>query len=385
MFADARRIPGDIYLVGGAVRDQLLGREVKERDWVVVGCSVDDMLAAGFKMVGADFPVFLHPESKEEYALARTERKTGRGYRGFTTDTRGVSLEDDLLRRDLTVNAMAQDAQGQLIDPHHGQRDLEQRVLRHVSAAFVEDPVRVLRAARFLAQLAAYEFRIADETLELMRRMVDDGELNALTGERVWLEIRKACRAHRPSLFFSALNDVGAWRVVAPTIAELMRHSPLHILDDAARQSDINGATGVLTTLAAVAATNDINIAPQLRSLGAPRTAFGPAEITFNVLRDSSLRGATLSAEDLLVILLRCKALRDETLLPALLQAWRLVPMTDLSRERQSELFQQFEVGQQALLNLNAAEITAGLSGAAAGDALRAAQLDALGKVLSKN
>src|SRR5688572_12893234 len=167
----------EVYLVGGAVRDRLLGREVSERDWVVVGATPAELERAGYIPVGRDFPVFLHPRTKEEHALARLERKVGPGYRGFSTEfSPAVTLEDDLKRRDLTINAMAEDADGKVIDPHRGQADLEARLLRHVSPAFMEDPVRILRVARFAARYAPLGFRVAEETLELMRRMVAEGE-----------------------------------------------------------------------------------------------------------------------------------------------------------------------------------------------------------------
>ncbi|MBI3171452.1 MAG: multifunctional CCA tRNA nucleotidyl transferase/2'3'-cyclic phosphodiesterase/2'nucleotidase/phosphatase, partial [Hydrocarboniphaga effusa] len=178
------------YLVGGAVRDALLGLPVKERDWVVVGATPEEMTAAGYKPVGKDFPVFLHPQTKEEHALARTERKSGRGYHGFTFYTGAdVTLEDDLVRRDLTVNAIAQAEDGALIDPHGGRRDLDARLLRHVSPAFAEDPVRVLRVARFHTRFAPLGFRLADETLALMREMAANGEVDHLVSERVWQEM----------------------------------------------------------------------------------------------------------------------------------------------------------------------------------------------------
>jgi tRNA nucleotidyltransferase (CCA-adding enzyme) len=212
----------ETYLVGGAVRDALLGRAVRERDWVVVGATVAAMEAAGFRRVGKDFPVFLHPQTGEEYALARTERKTGAGYHGFAvyagTD---VSLEDDLRRRDLTINAIAQTATGELIDPWGGQADLAARTLRHVSEAFREDPLRVLRTARFAASLASYDFTIAAETRELMAAMVNDGELQALVPERVWQEIAKALRSERPDVFVAALRDCGALAQVLPEVAQL--------------------------------------------------------------------------------------------------------------------------------------------------------------------
>jgi tRNA nucleotidyltransferase (CCA-adding enzyme) len=210
------------YLVGGAVRDKRLGRPVADRDYVVVGATPDEMRALGYRPVGRDFPVFLHPETNEEYALARTERKSGRGYHGFVFSTDpAVTLEQDLERRDLTINAMAEDDEGDLVDPYHGARDLEARVLRHVSPAFAEDPVRVLRVARFAARYAPLGFRIADETLALMKRMADDGEVAHLVPERVWTETRKALAEPKPSAFLEALRACGALAILFPEIDAL--------------------------------------------------------------------------------------------------------------------------------------------------------------------
>jgi len=210
------------FLVGGAVRDRLLGLEIRERDYVVVGATPADMASLGFKTVGKDFPVFLHPDTGEEYALARTERKTARGYHGFEFHSASdVTLEDDLRRRDLTINAIAEDEHGKLIDPYHGQRDIEARVLRHVSPAFVEDPVRVLRVARFAARFAPLGFKIADETLALMQEMSDNGEVDALVPERVWQETFKALQTDRPSVFFTTLRECGALKRVFPELDRL--------------------------------------------------------------------------------------------------------------------------------------------------------------------
>ncbi|GFK53983.1 multifunctional CCA addition/repair protein [Vibrio cholerae] len=211
-----------IYLVGGAVRDQLLQLPVYDRDWVVVGSSPQAMLAAGFQAVGKDFPVFLHPKSKEEHALARTERKTGVGYTGFACHyAPDVTLEEDLLRRDLTINAMAQDNSGQLIDPYGGQRDLAAKVLRHVSPAFVEDPLRVLRVARFAAKLHHLGFTVAEETMQLMAKIAQSGELQYLTAERVWQEWHKSLSTHHPEVFLQVLRDCDALAVVLPEIDRL--------------------------------------------------------------------------------------------------------------------------------------------------------------------
>jgi tRNA nucleotidyltransferase (CCA-adding enzyme) len=210
------------YLVGGAVRDRLLGLPVGERDWVVVGATPEEMSAAGFRAVGKDFPVFLHPQTKEEHALARTERKTAPGYYGFAIHAApDVTLEDDLRRRDLTVNAMAEDEDGTLIDPYGGRADLQGRVLRHVSPAFAEDPVRILRVARFAARFAPLGFRVANETVALMRSMVNAGEADQLVPERVWKETERALMHERPSVFFETLQACGALARVMPELAAL--------------------------------------------------------------------------------------------------------------------------------------------------------------------
>lgn len=209
-----------IYQVGGCVRDVLLGVPSNDHDYVVVGASVDDMLALGYQPVGKDFPVFLHPRTKEEYALARTERKSGRGYTGFTFHAaRDVSLEDDLRRRDLTINAMARDADGTLVDPFGGARDVNAKVLRHVSDAFAEDPLRVLRLARFAARFT--EFSVAPETMALCRQLVDEGEIHELVAERVWQEISRGLMEAQPSRMFAVLRECGALSVLAPELDRL--------------------------------------------------------------------------------------------------------------------------------------------------------------------
>ena len=211
-----------IYLVGGAVRDALLGLPVTERDWVVVGATPDEMQAKGFRPVGQDFPVFLHPKTQEEYALARTERKSGHGYGGFTFHAApDVSLDDDLVRRDLTINAMAQEEGGQVFDPFNGRMDLKARLLRHVSPSFAEDPLRVLRVARFAARYHWLGFRVADDTLVLMRQLADSGELDYLVPERVWKETSRALMERDPQVFFQVLHACGALKVLLPELAAL--------------------------------------------------------------------------------------------------------------------------------------------------------------------
>ena len=209
------------YVVGGYVRDQILGRASGDRDWVVVGGNHLAMLALGFSRVGESFPVYIHPESGEEYALARQERKVAAGHGGFAFDTETVSLEDDLLRRDLTVNALARTADGALVDPYGGYRDLQSRWLRHISPAFSEDPLRVLRVARFAAQLASFGFRVCDDTLQLMREICKSGELQTLPAERVFQETRKALASDRPSRYFMILRQVGALAILFPEIEAL--------------------------------------------------------------------------------------------------------------------------------------------------------------------
>lgn len=210
------------YLVGGAVRDKLLGLPVKDRDWVVVGATQKQMLDAGFNQVGKGFPVFLHPESKQEYALARIERKTAPGHGGFEFDaSASVTLEEDLLRRDLTINAIAETEDGKLIDPYGGCQDIEQRILRHVSPAFREDPLRVLRVARFAARFAHMGFTVAPETLQLMQDIVDSGELQTLVKERIWQEIEKALAASAPQVFIEVLRSANALAIILPEIDNL--------------------------------------------------------------------------------------------------------------------------------------------------------------------
>ena len=211
-----------VYLVGGAVRDQLLGLPVKDRDWIVVGAVPATLLSLGYQQVGKDFPVFLNPKTKEEYALARTERKSSAGYTGFICDfSPTITLEQDLIRRDLTINAMAQSEDGEIIDPYGGKQDLDNRILRHISPAFSEDPLRVLRVARFAARYHSLGFKIASETLALMAELAQSGELQHLTSERVWLETEKALNEKNPEIYFETLHKTGALRVLFPEIDAL--------------------------------------------------------------------------------------------------------------------------------------------------------------------
>jgi len=241
-----------IYKVGGAVRDRLLNRPVHEIDWVVVGSSAEEMLAKGFRPVGADFPVFLHPQTGEEYALARTERKSGHGYGGFTFFAApAVTLEEDLQRRDLTINAIAEDDNGRLIDPYNGQQDLAAKLLRHVAPAFVEDPMRVLRVARFAARYAPLGFTVAEETMQLMQQLATSGELLTLTAERSWKEISRALMEPCPDIFIQVLRDCGALQVILPEVACLFG-----IPQPPAHHPEIDTGLHVLAVLRQCAQTN---------------------------------------------------------------------------------------------------------------------------------
>ena len=248
----------ETYLVGGAVRDNLLGLPVGERDWVVVGTTAEAMLALGYKPVGKDFPVFLHPQTKEEYALARTERKTAPGYTGFETSAGpDITLEEDLLRRDLTINAMAETPSGELIDPYGGKEDLDNGLLRHVSPAFAEDPVRILRIARFAARFAKQGFHVAHATNKLMRTMVDNGEVDHLVPERVWAELVKALTTDQPAKFFLVLAACGALQILFPEFVPLQKDGT----------TDTHGQAGLALAVLQQAVTQSDDIAIRFAAL----------------------------------------------------------------------------------------------------------------------
>ena len=261
-----------IYLVGGAVRDQLLGLPVSERDWVVVGASPEQLLELGYRPIGRDFPVFLHPDTREEYALARTERKTGRGYHGFAFHASPeVSLEEDLRRRDLTINAMAQNEAGEVIDPYGGQRDLEARILRHVSPAFDEDPLRVLRVARFAARFHTLGFQVADETRARMRAIAKGGELDTLTPERVFLELRRALMEPTPEVFVSTLAGSGAWPAIFPLLPDTAA------IEQSLRESAATGSS--LTVRFACLSWHSRDVAAWCQAIRAPRKLAQAAQL----------------------------------------------------------------------------------------------------------
>ena len=304
-----------VYLVGGAVRDQMLGRPVGERDWVVVGATPEEMERLGYRPVGREFPVFLHPETKEEYALARLERKTAPGYRGFVTEfSPKVTLEQDLQRRDLTINAMARGAEDVLIDPYGGRRDLERRLLQHVSPAFSEDPVRVLRVARFAARFAPLGFRVAEDTRALMRRMVEQKEVAALVPERVWREMERALTEPSPEQFFDTLADIGALAVVLPEL----RWNPA---DREALRKSVTLSPDASVRFAAVAAGTPVSdIEALCRRLRVPGR-FSELAILSARLQPRMAAAAELGAEELLDLFEAADALRRPERFERLLQA----------------------------------------------------------------
>lgn len=281
------------YLVGGAVRDALLGITAEDRDWLVVGESPASMLAAGFRPVGADFPVFLHPQTGEEYALARTERKSAPGYKGFIFHADpNVRLEQDLARRDFRINAIAQDIDGHLIDPFDGQRDLQQRLLRHVSPAFAEDPLRILRAARFMARFAHLGFTVAPETMALMRDMVADGDITHLVPERIWQEVRAALSSQTPSAFLKTLRACGALAIILPEL-DALYGIPQHT--DAPPEIDTGTHVEIACDRAAQQAPGDalIGFATLLQGLG---TTAAPTVLQPHPLPQATSRCAQVQA-----------------------------------------------------------------------------------------
>lgn len=403
------------YLVGGAVRDRLLGRTGGDRDWVVVGATPDQMLAQGFKPVGRDFPVFLHPDSGEEYALARTERKAGRGYRGFVVDADpSVTLEQDLARRDLTLNAIAQDAGGALIDPYGGGADIRARVLRHVSDAFAEDPVRLLRLARFAARFAPLGFTVAPETVALGREMVNRGELEHLVPERVWQELQKALTEARPSAFLVVLRDTGALAGIVPEVdalygvAQPAEHHPevdtgAHmelVLDAAARIAPGDGQIGFAALLhdlgKALTAKADLPRHIGHEEIGLPavigacRRLKVPAEYRelaliacrehLNVHRVTEMRPAAI--HDLIA---RCDGFRRPERISRLVQVCQADMQGRLGREQQPyPAGPRLLAAQRAALAVSAADIdTRDLAGPEVGARLREARIAAIRAALA--
>lgn len=353
----------ETYLVGGAVRDSLLGLPVKDRDWVVVGATPEQMLAKGFRQVGADFPVFLHPKTREEYALARTERKQGQGYHGFTVySAPDVTLEEDLLRRDLTINAMAQADNGDIIDPFNGQTDLSHRQLRHVSDAFVEDPLRILRTARFAARFAPIGFEVAAETLQVMTRMVADGEVTHLVPERVWQELQRALHEEAPTVFFEVLAACGALAALIPEFLEPSRvKRALASLRCVCQQQE--SPTDVRFA-ALLSAHEPDTVADRAKALKAPNDCQDLARLAARV---SSRAATAQSAEAQLDVLDEADVWRRPERFERLLTVCECAPHP-LVPEMAAALRQAYAVAQQ----VNARDLMAqGVRGPALGEAIR--------------
>ncbi len=366
----------EIFTVGGAVRDALLGLAVKDRDYVVVGATPEEMVRRGFRPVGKDFPVFLHPETSEEYALARTERKTGRGYRGFQVYAAPeVTLQEDLARRDLTINAIARDAGGRLIDPFGGAADLKAGVLRHVGPAFAEDPVRVLRVARFAARFPA--FRVADETLALVRRIVADGELDALVPERVWQELAKGLMEDAPQRMFAVLADALALTRVLPEWRALDGTRALAALAIA-----VERRLALPSRLATLFAGADVGTAEQacqrLRCPGDCRDLAVLAARYGGPIEDAE----RLDAAALVALLAGCDALRRPERFAALLEAVDCDAMA-LGRERHYLAAQRVVHALKAAQGVDAAAVAA-RDPANVAEAIRAARIAAVKSALEQ-
>jgi tRNA nucleotidyltransferase (CCA-adding enzyme) len=366
----------EIYTVGGAVRDELLGLAVKDRDYVVVGATPEEMARRGFRAVGKDFPVFLHPETNEEYALARTERKTARGYHGFQVYAAPeVTLEEDLARRDLTINAIARDAQGRLIDPFGGAADLKAGILRHVSPAFVEDPVRVLRVARFAARFPA--FRVADETLALMRTIVADGEVDALVPERVWQEFAKGLQEGAPQRMFAVLAAAGALARVLPEWSALDETRALAALTIAAERG-----LALAERFAALFAGADVEAVEsacgRLRSPGECRDLAVLAARHSAAIEDAE----RLDAAALVALLAACDAFRRPDRFAALLEAVDCDAMA-VGRERHYLAAQRLVHALKAAQGVDAAAVAA-RDPANVANAIRAARVAAIASALAE-
>lgn len=356
----------DVYLVGGAVRDQLLDYPVHEKDWVVVGSTPDELLSLGYQQVGRDFPVFLHPQTREEYALARTERKQGHGYQGFVCDSDpSVTLEQDLSRRDLTINAMARSSEGTLVDPYGGQRDLEHRLLRHVSGAFVEDPLRVLRVARFAARYHHLGFRVAEETLALMSQISASGELGFLASERVWIEMERALGERSPGVFFETLQTCAALSALLPELnVELQQLAALDRATEVSGDSAVRLAAMLATTGTETASDSTRRLKPPAHHRDLVRLCSellglypgaGPGDAA-NTLELLSRADAFRRPQRFGDILMACSAASDRT-----------EPAAYLQRAR------------EACAGINASSLAGpGISGAEIGQQLKAARLAAL-------
>ena len=380
-----------VFLVGGAVRDQLLNLSVKERDWVVVGATPEIMLERGFTPVGKDFPVFLHPETKEEYALARTERKVGAGYHGFEFHADAqVSLEEDLQRRDLTINAMASDSRQNLIDPWGGAQDLQQKILRHVSPAFVEDPVRVLRLARFAAKFHSMGFVVAQETVELMRAMSASGEISALVVERVWKELKAALDEPTPSAFFELLHKVDALPIIFPELAELFQHKGLaqqamNTLDSARNQgSDAIVIFAVLVTWCTLQHAESQKIKDAICDRFKVSKAY--RQLVYGMSQMNTLLWQDITPNSLLRFFEKSGVLRQADIFTSAMAVIRLLPATsDKDEPDMNNKIQLLQTAEQALLSLDLKSVVGECQRTEdIESAVRTTRLTALKQLLSK-
>ena len=367
------------YLVGGAVRDELLGIEVKDRDWVVVGATPDDMLARGFKQVGADFPVFLHPNTREEYALARTERKQGRGYHGFTVySAPDVTLEDDLKRRDLTINAMARSESGELIDPFNGLADLRTKTLRHVSPAFAEDPLRIFRTARFAARFQPEGFAVCDSTLALMQRMVAEGEVAHLAPERVWQEIQRALGEREPGTFFDVLRACGALGHILPELDEPKSYARALA---SLRCISNTGSSTEQRFAALLAVLNEEQAVNRAQALKAPNSYRDLARLV------CQLRRSLETLADLAPVPDRVLTMLDNADLWRRPERFRatLPVLACVLGEHQQPLLDQLQVAARAATGVNPGELVAcGYKGKALGAAIQQQRLQRIEQALTQ-
>ena len=365
----------ETYLVGGAVRDRLLDLVVVERDWVVVGATAEQLTQLGYRSVGKDFPVFLHPRTQEEYALARTERKSGQGHRGFICDANeAVTLEQDLARRDLTINAIAEDSDGNLIDHYGGLDDLQARLLRHVSAAFAEDPLRILRVARFMARFAHLGFQVATETMALMQDMVDHGDLRELTPERVFMECEKALKAPTPGAFFELLQTLGAHRDLWP---ELSDFSHLARLSEITDRPEYRYAALFLNIPADVTKARS-------KALKAPNRY---TELAVQVSQGYAtwLTLANLNAEDILGFFTQLDAFRRHERFNQFMAVSALLATSGEAQPLTSKtLLARWQQLHQACTSVSASELPDGLQGPAISQAMRALQLTRIKTVLAE-
>ncbi|MCR8922321.1 multifunctional CCA tRNA nucleotidyl transferase/2'3'-cyclic phosphodiesterase/2'nucleotidase/phosphatase [Dasania sp. GY-MA-18] len=356
------------YLVGGAVRDTLLGYPFHERDWVVVGATPQQLLAQGYQQVGKDFPVFLHPETKEEYALARTERKNGQGYSGFACySAPDVSLEDDLLRRDLSINAIAQDEKGNIIDPYQGQQDIAAKKLRHVSPAFAEDPLRVLRTARFLARYHHLGFSVAEETLQLMQQLSSSGELQHLSRERIWVETEKALSEQSPQQYFLCLQHCGALAQLYPPMPALTEQSATRL-----QQASKNCSPAQRFALLFYQAQNQ-DLLKQLKALKVPNEVAELCQL-FSLYADTVI-AEQLSAQQALQLLQNCDAYRRGSRFALFLQCCQ-----QLSQHNHAD---KLNLALTLCLSVDAKALAAqGLSGKAIALAIEQQRLNLLSEIL---